>query len=55
MKKKGGRQLGGVGESYGWESQHSRGRGRGISEFKASLIYKVSYRTDRAIYRETLS
>jgi hypothetical protein len=27
------------------------GRGRWISEFKASLIYKVNSRTDRAIQR----
>jgi hypothetical protein len=31
------------------------GRGRWISEFKASLVYKVSSRTARAIQRETLS
>jgi hypothetical protein len=30
------------------------GRGRRISEFKASLVYKVSSRTAR-LYRETLS
>jgi hypothetical protein len=30
------------------------GRGRRISEFEASLVYKVSSRTSRAI-RETLS
>jgi hypothetical protein len=34
--------------------QHSGGRGRWISEFEASLIYKVSSRTARAIQR-TLS
>jgi hypothetical protein len=28
-----------------------RGRGRKISEFKASLVYKVSSRTARAIQR----
>jgi hypothetical protein len=27
------------------------GRDRQISEFEASLVYKVSYRTDRAIQR----
>jgi hypothetical protein len=32
-------------------SQHSGGRGRQISEFKASLVYKVSSRTARAIQR----
>ena len=35
----------------GLQSQHSGGRGRQISEFKASLIYKVSSRTARAIKR----
>jgi hypothetical protein len=32
-------------------SQHSGGWGRRISEFQASLIYKVSSRTARAIQR----
>jgi hypothetical protein len=31
------------------------GRGRWISEFKASLVYKVSSRTDRAIQRNPVS
>jgi hypothetical protein len=31
------------------------GRGRQISEFKASLVYKVSSRTDRAIQRNPVS
>jgi hypothetical protein len=31
------------------------GRCRRISEFKASLVYRVSSRTARAVYRETLS
>jgi hypothetical protein len=31
------------------------GRGRQISEFKASLIYKVSSRTARAIQRNPVS
>jgi hypothetical protein len=30
----------------------SRGRGRWISEFEASLVYKVSSRTARAIQRK---
>jgi hypothetical protein len=34
-------------------SQHLGGRGRQISEFEASLVYRVSSRTARAI--ETLS
>jgi hypothetical protein len=32
-------------------SQHSGGRSRQISEFEASLVYKVSSRTARAIKR----
>jgi hypothetical protein len=32
-------------------SQHLGGRGRWISEFKASLVYRVSSRTARAIQR----
>jgi hypothetical protein len=32
-------------------SQHLGGRGRRISEFEASLVYKVSSRTARAIQR----
>jgi hypothetical protein len=31
------------------------GRGRRISEFKASLVYRVSSRTDRAIQRNPVS
>jgi hypothetical protein len=31
------------------------GRGRGISEFEASLVYKVSSRTSRAIQRNPVS
>jgi hypothetical protein len=31
---------------------HLGGRGRQISEFKASLVYKVSYRTARAILKK---
>jgi hypothetical protein len=30
------------------------GRGRQISEFKASLIYRVSFRTARATQRKTI-
>jgi hypothetical protein len=36
-------------------SQHSGGRGRQISEFEASLVYKVSSRTGRAIQRNLVS
>jgi hypothetical protein len=32
-----------------------RGRGRRISEFKASLVYKVNSRTARAIQRNPVS
>jgi hypothetical protein len=34
---------------------HSGGRGRWISEFEASLVYKVSSRTARAIQRNPVS
>jgi hypothetical protein len=34
---------------WGW--WHSRGRGRQISEFKTSLVYRVSSRTARATQR----
>jgi hypothetical protein len=36
-------------------SQHSGGRGRKISEFEASLLYRVSSRTARAIQRNPVS
>jgi hypothetical protein len=36
-------------------SQHLGGRGRRISEFEASLVYKVSSRTARAIQRNPVS
>jgi hypothetical protein len=35
--------------------QHSGGRGRQISEFEASLVYRVSSRTARAIQRNPVS
>jgi hypothetical protein len=38
-----------------WLSGHSGGRGRRISEFKASLVYRVSSRTARAIQRNPVS
>jgi hypothetical protein len=38
-----------------FSSQHSGGRGRQISEFEASLIYKVSSRTARATQRNPVS
>jgi hypothetical protein len=37
------------------ESQHLGGRGRRISEFEASLVYKVSSRTARATPRNPVS
>jgi hypothetical protein len=37
------------------KSQHLGGRGRWISEFEASLVYKVSSRTARAIQRNPVS
>jgi hypothetical protein len=36
-------------------SQHSGGRGKKISEFEASLVYKVSSRTARATQRNPVS
>jgi hypothetical protein len=36
-------------------SQHLGGRGRWVSEFKASLVYRVSSRTPRAIQRNPVS
>jgi hypothetical protein len=37
------------------KSQHSGGRGRQISELEASLVYKVSFRTVKAIQRNPVS
>jgi hypothetical protein len=37
------------------ESQHLGGRGRRISEFEASLVYRVSSRTARAAQRNPVS
>jgi hypothetical protein len=37
------------------QPQHLGGRGRRISEFEASLVYKVSSRTARAIQRDLVS
>jgi hypothetical protein len=37
------------------QSQHSGGRGRRISEFEASLVYRVSSRTARATQRNPVS
>jgi transcription initiation factor TFIID subunit TAF12 len=35
--------------------KHLGGRGRWISEFEASLVYRVSSRTAMGLHRETLS
>jgi hypothetical protein len=40
---------------YTFKSQHLGGRGRWISEFEASLVYRVRSRTARAIQRNTIS
>jgi hypothetical protein len=37
--------------TFNTSTQHSGGRGRQISEFEASLVYKVSSRTARATQR----
>ena len=39
---------------HAFNPRTQEGRGRQISEFKANLVYKVSFRTARAV-RETLS
>ena len=39
----------------GGARQHSGGRGRRISEFEVSLVYRVSSRTARAIQRNPVS
>jgi hypothetical protein len=36
-------------------TEHSGGRGRRISEFEASVVYKVSSRTARATQRKPVS
>ena len=41
--------------AHAFNPEHSGGRGRGISEFEASLVYKVSSRTARAIQRNPVS
>jgi hypothetical protein len=41
--------------AHAFNPQHSGGRGRWISEFQASLVYKVSSRTARAIQRNPVS
>jgi hypothetical protein len=55
--KKGIRELKGElsGGGARLQSQHSGGRGRWISEFKASLVYRVSSRTARATQRNPIS
>ena len=46
-------QLGGGGTRL--KSQHLGGRGRQISEFEASLVYRMSSRTARATQRNPVS
>jgi hypothetical protein len=41
--------------AHAFNPSTARGRGRQISEFKASLVYKVSSRTARAIQRNPVS
>jgi hypothetical protein len=41
-------------DTFGPSTQHAGGRGRQISEFEASLVYRASYRTARAT-EKTLS
>jgi hypothetical protein len=41
--------------AHTFKSQHLGGRGRQISEFEASLVYKVSSRTARATQRNPVS
>ena len=38
-----------------FKSQHLGGRGRQLSEFEASLVYRVSSRTARATQRNPVS
>jgi hypothetical protein len=40
---------------HAFKSQHLGGRGRRISEFEASLVYRVSSRTARATQRDPVS
>jgi hypothetical protein len=41
--------------AHTFKSQHLEGRGRRISEFEASLVYRVSSRTARATQRNPVS
>jgi hypothetical protein len=41
--------------AHAFNSQHLRGKGRRISEFEASLVYRVSSRTARATQRNPVS
>ena len=41
--------------AHDWNPNTLRGRGRQISEFEASLFYRVSSRTARAIQRNPVS
>jgi hypothetical protein len=48
-------ELGMVAHTFNLSSQHSGGRGRQISKFEASLVYKMSSRKARAIQRNPVS
>jgi hypothetical protein len=41
--------------AHAFKSQHSGGRGRWISEFETSLVYRVSSRTARTIQKNPVS
>jgi hypothetical protein len=41
--------------AHAFNLKHSGGRGRRISEFEASLVYRVSSRTARATQRNPVS
>jgi hypothetical protein len=41
--------------AHAFKSQHSGGRGRQISEFEASLVYRVSSRISRVTQRNSVS
>jgi hypothetical protein len=53
MNKTYNRELGVVAHTF--NPEHSGGRGRRISEFEASLVYRVSSRTARATQRNPVS
>ena len=44
-----------MGKQLGSGGQHLGGRGKQISEFEASLVYRVSSRTARATQRKVMN